>query len=171
MFLTAFSGLDLDVITRCAGSPDDVHPILDAEQKAQLGEGGRGDVTINPTIIVNDRHYRGKFEESAVLKAICSGFDPSTEPDICLNPGVSDDECAVGKAGYDECNRNTDGRTRCVETFRGFECDCPVGFMSYSDAEGNTHCEDENECKGTAMELDACNCDRCLPEPRTVLQM
>lgn len=29
----------------------------------------------------------GKLEKGAVLKAICSGFEETTEPDVCLSGG------------------------------------------------------------------------------------
>lgn len=29
----------------------------------------------------------GKLEKGAVLKAICAGFQETTEPDVCLTPG------------------------------------------------------------------------------------
>lgn len=31
----------------------------------------------------------GKLEKGAVLKAICSGFEETTEPAICLSSGTS----------------------------------------------------------------------------------
>lgn len=31
----------------------------------------------------------GKLEKSAVLKAICSGFEETTEPAVCLSDGMS----------------------------------------------------------------------------------
>jgi|APAra0007618407_1042631.scaffolds.fasta_scaffold06200_3 hypothetical protein len=85
----------------------------------QIGKGSRGDVTILPTLVVNNRQYRGigemltcqfflpfysiflmfllielsfmllgKLEKGAVLKAMCSGFQESTEPAICLTEGT-----------------------------------------------------------------------------------
>jgi hypothetical protein len=30
----------------------------------------------------------GKLESNAVLKAICAGFKESTEPHVCLTPGL-----------------------------------------------------------------------------------
>lgn len=41
------------------GNVDDAHPLLEAEKMAQVGSGERGDVTINPTIIINEKQYRG----------------------------------------------------------------------------------------------------------------
>ncbi|KAL5988193.1 Vacuolar-sorting receptor 1 [Asimina triloba] len=75
-------GLDAKKIEKCMGDPnaDLDNPVLKEEQDAQVGKGDRGDVTILPTLIVNDRQYRGKLERGAVLKAICSGFEETTEP-------------------------------------------------------------------------------------------
>lgn len=77
----------------------------------QIGKGSRGDVTILPTLVINNRQYRGtlpylslcgwsfiiysvrtfdisgKLAKQAVLKAICSGFEETTEPAVCLSDG------------------------------------------------------------------------------------
>lgn len=68
-------------------------------------------MTILPTLVVNNRQYRGqsrklalltliselwlmlmyeisgKLEKGAVLKAICAGFEETTEPAVCLSNG------------------------------------------------------------------------------------
>lgn len=68
-------------------------------------------MTILPTLVVNNRQYRGqsrklalltliselwlmlmyeisgKLEKGAVLKAICAGFEETTEPAVCLSSG------------------------------------------------------------------------------------
>lgn len=68
-------------------------------------------MTILPTLIVNNRQYRGqsgklslltllpklcltlmheiagKLQKGAVLKAICAGFEETTEPAVCLSNG------------------------------------------------------------------------------------
>ena len=78
----------------------------------QIGKGSRGDVTILPTLVVNNHQYRGesfspcyfdtrkvriapltnlitgKLEKGAVLKAVCSGFEETTEPAVCLSDGM-----------------------------------------------------------------------------------
>lgn len=33
--------------------------------------------------------FAGKLEKGAVLKAICSGFEETTEPAVCLSTGKS----------------------------------------------------------------------------------
>ncbi|PPD79927.1 hypothetical protein GOBAR_DD23157 [Gossypium barbadense] len=79
------SGLDAKKIEKCLGDPDaDMeNPVLEEEQDAQAGKGSRGDVTILPRLVVNNRQYRGKLAKGAVLKAICAGFEETTEPAVC----------------------------------------------------------------------------------------
>jgi hypothetical protein len=55
---------------------DDDHPLLSREKELQLGQGERGDVTINPTVIINDRHYRGKLEATPLLKVRTTTTSP-----------------------------------------------------------------------------------------------
>jgi hypothetical protein len=52
-------------------------------------------------IVINDVQYRGRLEPSAVLRAICAGFEEGTEPPLCLGAAlqvragmsrISDDE-------------------------------------------------------------------------------
>jgi hypothetical protein len=60
----------------CVGNPDanEKNPLLESEQRAQVSDGKRGDVTLLPTVVINERQYRGKLERSAVLGTICAGF-------------------------------------------------------------------------------------------------
>ena len=39
-------------------------------------------------ILLNKCFLAGKLEKSAVLKALCSGFEETTEPAICLSTGI-----------------------------------------------------------------------------------
>lgn len=84
------SDIDLKKVDKCIGDPDaDVeNPVLKAEQESQvcllnlgvlklsipfcdvhemslfqIGKGSRGDVTILPTLVVNNRQYRGIREQ------------------------------------------------------------------------------------------------------------
>ncbi|GFZ16900.1 vaculolar sorting receptor 3 [Actinidia rufa] len=85
-------GLDLKKIEKCMGDPnaDSDNPVLKKSKMLKyaflvyVGKGSRGDVTILPTLVVNNRQYRGKLEKGAVLKAICAGFEETTEPAVCL---------------------------------------------------------------------------------------
>lgn len=35
-----------------------------------------------------NRIFAGKLEKGAVLKAVCSGFEETTEPAVCLSTGT-----------------------------------------------------------------------------------
>ncbi|RWR79051.1 vacuolar-sorting receptor 1-like protein isoform X1 [Cinnamomum micranthum f. kanehirae] len=84
-------GLNLKKIDKCMGDPnaDVENPVLKAEQDAQIGKDSRGDVTILPTLVINNRQYRGKLDKGAVLKAICAGFQKTTEPAVCLSADIT----------------------------------------------------------------------------------
>ncbi|XP_042462894.1 vacuolar-sorting receptor 6-like [Zingiber officinale] len=119
-------GLSLDKVTKCMGDPeaDADNEVLNIEQELQVGHGNRGDVTILPTLMINNVQYRGKLERTAVLKAICAGFKESTEPVVCLNPDIETNECLTSNGG---CWKNTQlNITACKDTFRGRICECPV---------------------------------------------
>ncbi|KAL8540452.1 hypothetical protein ACS0TY_001887 [Phlomoides rotata] len=94
-------GIDLKKVEKCLGDPDadSENPVLKEEQDAQVGKGSRGDVTILPTLVVNNRQYRGKLERGAVLKALCSGFEETTEPSVCLSGDVETNECLDNNGG------------------------------------------------------------------------
>ncbi|KAJ9134887.1 hypothetical protein P3X46_032132 [Hevea brasiliensis] len=80
-------GVDLNKIDKCIGDTEaDVeNPVLKAEQDAQIGKGFRGDVTTLPTLVVNNKQYRGKLDKGPVLKAICADFEETTKPAICFH--------------------------------------------------------------------------------------
>ncbi|KAG6510231.1 hypothetical protein ZIOFF_028240 [Zingiber officinale] len=114
-------GIDVRKVEQCMGDPnaDRDNPILKMEQDSQVGTGSRGDVTILPTLIVNNRQYRGKLEKKAVLKAICAGFEETTEPAACLNDGEARVcECPVFNGvqfkgdGYNNCEAIGPGKCR-----------------------------------------------------------
>ncbi|RZC77974.1 hypothetical protein C5167_002211 [Papaver somniferum] len=82
--------LDLHIvkIDECMGddlNADVENPILSAEQDAQLNKGSRGNVTIIPTLIINNKIYKGKLEKGGALKGICEGLPVNKKPDICSN--------------------------------------------------------------------------------------
>ncbi|KAH6776883.1 vacuolar sorting receptor-like protein 1 [Perilla frutescens var. hirtella] len=134
-------GVDVKKIDECVGDTDaDVdNPILKAEQEAQIGKGSRGDVTILPTLVVNNRQYRGKLDKGAVLKAICSGFEETTEPAICLAQDIQTNECLTNNGG---CWQDTAANiSACRDTFRGRVCECPVVQGVKFSGDGYTHCE------------------------------
>ncbi|CAA0385999.1 Vacuolar-sorting receptor 1 [Arabidopsis thaliana] len=134
-------GIDLKKVDKCIGDPEaDVeNPVLKAEQESQIGKGSRGDVTILPTLVVNNRQYRGKLEKGAVLKAMCSGFQESTEPAICLTEDLETNECLENNGGcWQDKAANI---TACRDTFRGRLCECPTVQGVKFVGDGYTHCK------------------------------
>ncbi|KAJ9561055.1 hypothetical protein OSB04_006215 [Centaurea solstitialis] len=133
-------GLDLRKIHTCMGDPnaDSDNSVLKEEQDAQIGKGSRGDVTILPTLVVNNRQYRGKLEKGAVLKAICSGFEETTEPAVCLSDDVETNECLENNGGC--WHDNTANVTACKDTFRGRVCECPLVDGVQFKGDGYTSC-------------------------------
>ncbi|XP_062215673.1 vacuolar-sorting receptor 1-like [Phragmites australis] len=134
-------GLDIEKIIKCVGDPeaDEENEILKAEQDSQIGHSKRGDVTILPTLVINNRQYRGKLDKVAVLKAICSGFEETTEPAICLSEDVQTNECLDNNGGcwLDKANNVT----ACKDTFRGRVCECPTVKGVKFVGDGYTNCE------------------------------
>ncbi|XP_022563133.1 vacuolar-sorting receptor 2 [Brassica napus] len=134
-------GVDVNKIDKCIGDieANTENPVLRDEQEAQVGKGSRGDVTILPTIVINNRQYRGKLERSAVLKALCSGFRETTEPPICLTEDIETNECLQNNGGCWE--DKTTNITACRDTFRGRVCQCPIVQGVKFLGDGYTHCE------------------------------
>ncbi|XP_031260251.1 vacuolar-sorting receptor 3-like [Pistacia vera] len=134
-------GLDSKKIEKCMGDPeaDADNPVLKEEQDAQVGKGSRGDVTILPTLVVNNRQYRGKLEKGAVLRAICAGFEETTEPAVCLSGDVETNECLDNNGG---CWQDKEANiTACKDTFRGRVCECPLVDGVQFKGDGYSHCE------------------------------
>ncbi|XP_020580036.1 vacuolar-sorting receptor 1-like [Phalaenopsis equestris] len=134
-------GIDLKKIDECIGDPnaDDVNPILKTEQDVQIGHGSRGDVTILPTLVINNRQYRGKLDKGAVLKAICAGFQEKTEPAVCLTEDIETNECLENNGGcWHDKAANV---SACKDTFRGRLCECPIVNGVQFVGDGYTHCE------------------------------
>ncbi|CAN7090201.1 unnamed protein product [Brassica rapa subsp. narinosa] len=134
-------GIDSRKLDKCMGDPnaDSDNPVLKEEQDAQVGKGSRGDVTILPTLVVNNRQYRGKLEKGAVLKALCSGFEETTEPAICLSTEVESNECLGNNGGcWQDKSANI---TACKDTFRGRVCECPRVDGVQFKGDGYSHCE------------------------------
>uniref|UniRef100_A0A804NYA8 Vacuolar-sorting receptor 1 n=1 Tax=Zea mays TaxID=4577 RepID=A0A804NYA8_MAIZE len=134
-------GLDHKAIDKCIGDPDadEENHVLKAEQDAQIGKGSRGDVTILPTLVINNRQYRGKLDKGAVLKALCAGFRETTEPAVCLSDDIQTNECLENNGGcWQDKAANI---TACKDTFRGRVCECPVVKGVKFVGDGYTHCE------------------------------
>ncbi|GJM84346.1 hypothetical protein PR202_ga00006 [Eleusine coracana subsp. coracana] len=138
---TLTTGLDVKKVDKCMGDPnaDSDHPLLKLEQDAQIGKGSRGDVTILPTLVVNNRQYRGKLERKAVLKAICAGFEETTEPNVCLSDDIETNECLNDNGGcWQDKVANV---TACRDTFRGRVCECPTFNGVQFKGDGYSNCE------------------------------
>ncbi|KAI8469825.1 MAG: hypothetical protein J3K34DRAFT_393772 [Monoraphidium minutum] len=145
-------------------------PMLDEELAGQTGgsSGAESTVAILPTVRINGRQYRGNLEAGSVLRALCAGFPAGTEPAVCNEAWVSEDECAEGGDGWRACNtgmNTTLGRTRCINTFRSFACDCGAGYMKVTDkATGQETCAELNEClmSNIPSTREDCRCTRCV---------
>ncbi|KAK7308798.1 hypothetical protein RJT34_05042 [Clitoria ternatea] len=134
-------GIDVRQVDECMGDPDadTENPVLKEEQQNQIGKGSRGDVTILPTLVVNNRQYRGKLEKGAVLKAICAGFKDTTEPAVCLSTDMETNECLNDHGGcWHDKAANV---TACRDTFRGRVCECPLVDGVQFRGDGYTKCE------------------------------
>ncbi|OMP04809.1 hypothetical protein COLO4_09279 [Corchorus olitorius] len=102
-------GLDVSKIDKCIGDTEyDVdNPILRAEQEAQMGKGSRGDVTILPSLFINNKQYRGNLCKGAILKAICEGFQETTMPAVCFGEGLETDKHLQSNYGAAGWTKNT----------------------------------------------------------------
>ena len=139
--VVASLGLSLEKVLACMGDPDaDAdNAVLSKEQEDQIGRGSRGDVTILPTLVINDVQYRGKLERTAVLKAVCAGFKEGTEPQVCLSHDMETNECLHRNGG---CWRDeATNMMVCRDTYRGRVCECPMVNGVRYDGDGYTHCK------------------------------
>ncbi|KAI3843393.1 hypothetical protein MKW92_032617 [Papaver armeniacum] len=118
-------GVDLKKIDACIGDPG-----ADVEEPSI--EKGSGDIAITLLVI-------SKLDKGAVLKAICSGFQETTEPAVCLSDGIETNECLENNGGcWQDKAANA---TACKDTFRGRVCECPVVQGVKFVGDGYTHCE------------------------------
>ena len=151
--------LDVEQWRRCVGDPDanERNAVLEEQQEAQVGTDGRSDVSILPTVVINNEQYRGKIISSDILQAICAGFAAGTEPEVCGGA----DACDAG-AGAAECAKNTDtGHTSCQTSGASYKCVCPVGTIEVKKEDGTLSCRDINECPTAMQTVDSCMCERC----------
>lgn len=132
--------LPIDKIRKCMGDPEaDVeNEVLKIEQEVQVGKGPRSDISILPTLVINDIQYRGKLERTAVLKAICAGFKETTEPRICLSADLETNECLSRNGGCWQDQKNN--VTACKDTYRGRVCECPFANGVQYKGDGYTYC-------------------------------
>ncbi|XP_044378699.1 vacuolar-sorting receptor 1-like [Triticum aestivum] len=134
-------GLSQKAVEMCVGDPDmdEDHPVLKDEQDAQIGKGSHSDVTMLPTLVINNRQYRGKLEKGAVLRALCASFRENSEPSICSNEDIQTNQCLDNNGGcWQDMAANV---TACKDTSTGTICECPVFQGVKYIGDGYNHCE------------------------------
>ncbi|KAG5562412.1 hypothetical protein RHGRI_005221 [Rhododendron griersonianum] len=139
--------LPIEKIKKCMGDreADVENEVLKKEQDLQVGRGSRGDVTILPTLVVNNVQYRGKLERTAVLKAVCAGFKETTVPRICLTSDLETNECLERNGGC--WMDSTTNISACQDTFRGRVCQCPLVSGVQFEGDGYNSCQARNASK------------------------
>ncbi|KAG2487035.1 hypothetical protein HYH03_014281 [Edaphochlamys debaryana] len=161
---------ETDALARAATDPKALQiPVLEEELASQRGNDSAGiaAVSILPTVRINGKQYRGSLDVGSVMRGICAGFPDGGEPPICNQAWISDDECLPGGVGYLACMSGdlaATGKTRCVNTFKGYSCECKDGMFKYTNPQtGEERCEDINECLATNVPITnpACACPRC----------
>ena len=90
--------LDLSAIWQCLESlPQTEAWILCLQDDLRMQNEGPTDaasrIIMLPTVIVNDKQYRGRLDAPSITRALCSGFDESTEPEVC--PDETASSCTV----------------------------------------------------------------------------
>ncbi|KAK1351680.1 Vacuolar-sorting receptor 3-like protein [Heracleum sosnowskyi] len=99
--------------------------------EAQVGKGSRGDVTILPTLLINNRQYRGKLDKGAGHLFRIGETDTTVD--------IETNECLENNGGcWQDKAANL---TACKDTFRGRVCECPIVRGVKLSGDGYTHCE------------------------------
>lgn len=61
------------------------HAVLQTEFEAQGTENSGSSasrIVLLPTVVINDKQYRGRLDALSITKALCAGFKESTEPEV-----------------------------------------------------------------------------------------
>tara|TARA_B110000977_G_scaffold108415_1_gene141097 strand:+ start:6886 stop:8667 length:1782 start_codon:yes stop_codon:yes gene_type:complete len=154
--------LDVDAVRSCVGdvAADTTNVVLETEQVLQLDDGNRGDINILPTVVINDRQYRGQLTREKVLEGLCAGFAEGQKPELC-DTGAFENKCAEGMEGALFCQRDEahNGMTGCeiITQTPFFRCQCPFGSKLVGE-----RCEVTNGCVAAIVDTPACACDRCV---------
>ena len=155
--------LDVDAVRSCVGDPaaNEQNAVLENEQMAQLDDGQRGDITILPTVVINERQYRGKLSREAVLRTLCAGFGEGQTPELCSSEGAFENKCGEDNEGALDCARDqfNVGMTGCEVTNETpfYRCVCPPGSKLVGEK-----CEVTNGCVAAVVDTPACSCERCV---------
>ena len=155
--------LDVDAVRNCVGDPaaNEQNAVLENEQMSQLDDGQRGDITILPTVVINERQYRGKLSREAVLRTLCAGFGEGQTPELCSSEGAFENKCGEDNEGALDCARDQFGvgMTGCEVTNETpfYRCVCPPGSKLVGEK-----CEVTNGCVAAVVDTPACSCERCV---------
>jgi hypothetical protein len=68
--VVASLGLPPEMMAECMGDPeaDADNEVLKTEQMVQVGQGNRGNVTVSPTLVINNVQYRGRLDTGFITR-------------------------------------------------------------------------------------------------------
>lgn len=97
----AEADIEWDAVEQCIydnGGLED--PATNELLQDQLDDKEKNGIVIMPVVYVNGVAVRGQLEFATIFKAICSGYAPGTEPDICDRCAKCDNEkkCVMEKS-------------------------------------------------------------------------
>lgn len=80
------------------------------------------------------------------MKAICAGFQETTEPTVCLSDDMETNECLKNNGGCWQDKKSN--ITACKDTFRGRVCECPLVDGVQFKGDGYSNCEGKKAEEG-----------------------